>query len=192
MKKRFIEMPLAGELRWKQPHAGTRYHELRLNGALFATLRWKKMFGSLAVAEFYKDKYTFKRGGFLCPCITVRREDEYEDLAVLRFTGSFVKDAVMGLAGALEFKTGERFAFERLSRRKARWAFSDENGNLLVTIDRTIKGKPSGAVAVSREFIDAPYMNILVVMAWYALILDYEEREALAGVGLGPTGDGYF
>lgn len=189
MKKKFIEMPLAGDLRWRQPHAGVRYHELRLGRSLFATLRWKKMFGSLAVAEFCKERYTFKRVGFLHPSITVRREGEDEDLAVMRFDGSFVKNAVLGLTGVLEFRTRERFAFDSLGRLKARWAFSDENGNLMVTVDRKIKGKPSGAVTVSREFIDAPHLNILVSLAWYAVIMDYEEREALIGTGLGATSD---
>ncbi len=189
MKKKLIEMPLSGDLRWTQPHAGVRHHELRMDGALYATLRWKKMFGSLAVAEFCKERYTFKRGGFLRPCITVRREDEDEDLAIMRFCGSFVKNAVLGLTGSLEFKTGERFTFDSLNRLKARWAFSDENGDLMVTIDRKIKGKPSGGVTVSREFVDTPHLNILVGLAWYAVIMDYEEREALIGIGLGPTPD---
>jgi len=182
---KYIEKPLEGKLKWTQPHALTRYHELRLDGALFATLRWKKMFGSLAVAEFYEGSYTFKRAGFLRPYITIRREDAKRNLAIMRFiSGSIIRNAMLGLTGTLEFETGERFAFNRLSFWKPRWAFSDENGNLLATLDRKVKGKPSGMVTVNRDFIHMPYLHILVVVGWYAIILDYEEEEAAIGTGL--------
>lgn len=189
---KYIEKPLEGKLKWTQPHALTRYHELRLDGALYATLRWKKMFGSLAVAEFYEGRYTFKRGGFLRPYITVRNENAKLNLAIMRFTsGSIIRNTVLGLSGTLEFETGERFAFNRLSFWKSRWAFSDENGNLLATFDRKIKGKPTGIVTVNRDFIHMPYLHILVVAGWYAIILDYEEEEAASGIRLtGDTGPG--
>jgi hypothetical protein len=183
--KKFIERPLAGELKWIQPHALKRYHELRIDGALFATLRWKKMFGSLAVAEFHEGRYTFKRVGFFRPCITVRREDSAFNMAVLRFiSGSVIRNAVLGLSGTLEFESGEGFSFNRLSYWNSRWAFSDRDGNLIVTFDRTVKGKPRGTVTVNRDFADEPLLRILVVLGWYAIILDYEEKEAAIGTNL--------
>ena len=185
MKTKHIEKTLEGKLKWTQPHALTRFHELRLDGALFATLRWKKMFGSLAVAEYHEGNYTFKRAGFLRPYITIRREKANHNLAILRFiSGSIIRNAMLGLAGTLEFETGERFAFNRLSFWKSRWAFYDENGNLLVTLDRRVKGKPSGTVTVNRDFVHLPYLHILVVVGWYAIIMDYEEEEAAIGTGL--------
>lgn len=179
-----MDRPLEGSLKWTQPHALTRYHELRLDGRLFATLRWEKMFGSLAVAEFYEGSYTFKRAGFLRPYFTIRRRDAESNMAIMRFTsGSVIKNAIQGLSGTLEFETGERFTFNKLSFWKPKWAFSDENGDLLVTIDRKIKGKPSGTVTVNRDFVEMNYMRLLVVAGWYAIIMDYEEGEAAIGTG---------
>lgn len=183
--KKFIERPHAGNLKWTQPHALNRHHELRINGALFATLKWKKMFGSLAVAEFHDGRYTFKRVGFLRPCITVRCEGSAFNMAILRFvSGSVIRNAVLGLSGTLEFETGEWFSFNRLSYWKSRWAFSDREGGLIVTFDRKIKGKPSGTVTVNRDFVDEPLLRILVVLGWYAIILEYEEKEAAIGSDL--------
>ncbi len=181
---KYIGKPLEGTLKWTQPHALTRHHELRLNGALFAALRWKKMYGTLAVAEFHEGNYTFKREGFLRPYITIRRENAESNLAIMRFiSGSVIRNAMLGLSGTLEFETGERYAFNRLSYWKSRWAFTDENGNLLVTFDRKITAKPSGTVAVNRDFIHLPYLHILVSVGWYAIILDYEEEESAIGTG---------
>ena len=182
---KYIKEPSGQKLKWMQPNALIRYHELRSDGSLYATLKWKKMFGSLAVVECSEGRFTFKRAGFLRPYVTVRGEDSEGDLATMRFrSGSVMMNTAFGLSGALEFETGPRFAFNRLSFWKSRWAFADENGTPLATFDRKMKGKPTASVTINCDFRHIPYLHILLVLGWYVIILDYEEAEAAIGTGL--------
>lgn len=181
---KYTKEPSGEKLIWIQPKPMVRYHELRVDGAIYATLKWKRMFGSLATGECREDRYTFKRAGFLRPYITVRRENAQGDLAILRFrSGSIIVNSVIGLSGTLEFETGHRYSFNRLSFWKSRWAFSDENGDIVVTFDRNMRGKPKATVTIHRDFRRIQYLDILLILGWYAIILDYEEGEASAGTG---------
>lgn len=180
---KYIKDPNGRVVKWSQPNALTRYHELRSDGGLYATLKWKKMFGSLAVGECREGSYSFKRGGFLHPFVTVRRGDSDVNLAVMRFrSGSVLVNMALGPGGVLEFGTGERFEFNRLSFWKSRWAFTDESGNALVVVDRRIRGKPTGRVYIRCDSRDVPYIGVLLMLSWYVVILDYEEAEAAVGV----------
>ena len=146
------------------------------------------MFGSLALGACNEGRFTFKRAGFLRPFVTVRNEKSVGNLATLRFSsGSFIMNAALGPSGVLEFETGQRYAFNRLSFWKSRWAFVDENGNPLVTFDRKIRGKPSATVTILRDFRRIPYIHILLLLGWYAIILDYEEAEAAVGTPAGSS-----
>jgi len=101
----------------------------------------------------------------------------------MRFdSGSVIMNATFGLSGVLEFETGHRFAFNRLSFWKSRWAFVDENGIPLVTFERKMKGKPSANVTINCDFRQIRYIHILLLLGWYVIILDYEEAEAAMGL----------
>jgi len=185
---KYIREPSGHKLMWTQLNALIRYHELRSDGGLYATLKWKKMFGSLAIGECSEGRFTLKRGGFLRPFVTVRRENSGNDLATMRFrSGSVILNTVLGLSGALEFETGHRYAFNRLSFWKSKWAFTDENGLPLVTFDRKMKGKPTANVTINCDFRHIPYIHILLLLGWYVIILDYEEAEAATGTGMGAS-----
>ena len=186
-----LKEPKGEKLTWRQPNALVRYHELRSDGALRAILGWNMMYGSLATGECGEGRFTFKRGGFLRPYVTVRTEGSEGNLAVMRFdSSSVIRNAVIGLSGTAEFSTGHRFVFSRLSLRKSRWAFADEDGNVLVTFDRRIRGKPSGTVTVSEGGKRAPHIQTLVLLGWYVLMLDYAEAEAALGTGIQLANNG--
>jgi hypothetical protein len=181
----YIKGQIGQELNWTQPHALRRYHELRSDRGLYATLKWKRMFGSLAVAECSEGRYSFKRAGFLRPYVTVREENSESDLAIMKFrSGSVFMNTAFGLSGVLEFETGSRFTFNRLSFWKSRWAFADVNGVPVVTFERKMRGKPTGKVTIDCDSRREPYLHILLTVGWYVIILDYEEEEAAIGTGL--------
>src|SRR5262245_37270197 len=73
-----------GELFWRQPKAMQQEFELRAGPEewVVATLRWQKVFGTLALAETPEGRWTFKRSGFWRPHITVRVADTDHDSAV--------------------------------------------------------------------------------------------------------------
>lgn len=168
---------------WTRPRSVLRYHELRSDGGLYATIRWKNTFGSLAVGECREGKFTFKRGGFLRPYVTVRRDGYDSNLAVMKFaSGSAIVNAALGISGTLEFVTGHRYAFHRLSFWDSKWAFSDENGVPLVTFTRKTKGRPTAKVVINEAYGDIEYIHILLMIGWYVMMLDFEEEEASAGM----------
>jgi hypothetical protein len=178
-------------LRWTQPNALVRYHELRGVGGLYATLRWKKMFGSLAVGESNQAKFTFKRAGFLRPYITVRRERLVSDFATLRFaSGSQFVNSVTGPNGVLELESGERFAFVRTSIWNRVWAFVNPSRDPLVTFKKRSKVKPEAEVSIIGDPERIPHIDLLLMLGWYAIILDYEEAEAAVGTHPGMDSRG--
>ncbi len=181
---RYIIKPDGKILKWVQPKAMVRYHELRSDGALYATLKWKRMFGSLAVGETREWKFTFKRAGFLRPYVTARREGFGGDYATLRFaSGSIIVNSVFGPNGVMETESGEKYLFTRLSFWKSRWAFTDREGNLLVTFDKGSRGKPTSVVTINADLDLLPHIDLLLLIGWYVIILDYEETEANVGTG---------
>jgi len=180
---KYIRDPRGRKIVWTRPKPLIRYHELRSDGGLYATLKWKNTFGSLAVGECSEGRFTFKRAGFLRPYVTVRREGYDGNLATMRFSsGSVIMNAAFGVSGILEFETGHRFAFNRLSFWKSRWAFTDESGIPMVTFNRKMKGKPSADVVINEDFGDIDYIHILLILGWYVIMLDYEEAEATSGL----------
>jgi len=180
---KFAVSPRGKKVVWTRPKSLARYHELRSDGGLYATLKWKNTFGSLAVGECREGRFTLKRGGFLRPYVTVRREGYDSNLAVMRFSsGSVIANAAFGITGTLEFVTGHRYAFNRLSFWNSKWAFSDENGVPLVTFNRKMKGRPTAEVVINESYDDIEYIHILLIIGWYVIMLDYEEAEANSGL----------
>jgi hypothetical protein len=101
----------------------------------------------------------------------------------MRFrSDSIIMNAAFGPSGIVEFETGHRFAFNRLSFWKSRWAFTDENGNPVMTFSRKKSGKPTADVAINDDFVDNDHIHILLILGWYVIMLDYEEAEATSGL----------
>lgn len=169
----YIEDPIGKSLRWAQPHALMRYHELTSGGALVATLKWPNMYGSMAIGECSAGRFTFKRAGFLRPYVTARVEGTEMDKAVLRLR--------FRLSGSIEFQDGVRFSFNRPSFLRSKWSFTSESGSQVMSITKRGGGKPRGDLMIQGDMAWDSYPHILALIAWYAIILDYEEGEAAVG-----------
>ncbi len=175
---KYIMEPDGRTMAWTRPNVLRRYYELRSDGALYASLKWKKMFGSLAVGESRAAKFTFKRAGFLRPFVTVRREGSGGDFAVLKFSsGSIIMNTMFGPSGILKFESGEKFLFSKLSFWKSRWAFTDLDGNTIVTFDKRKTGRPSGTATMNSEIRSRINADLLLMLGWYVIVLDHEEEE---------------
>jgi hypothetical protein len=180
----YIKEPIGQTLNWTQPHAGIRYHELKSNGRLYATLKWKTAFGSLAVGECNEGRFTFERAGSPRPYVTVQKENSETNFAILRFTsGSMIFNAAFGLSGTLEFDALNKYAFHRLSLWKSMYIFTDRNGEPIVVFKKNRRRKPTGVVKVGRNFGHMRYLSTLLILGWYVLMFDYEEAEAAIGTG---------
>ena len=73
----------ATSLRFAPAKGFKRAYELQATNQSLGRIRWTNIFGSLAEADFGARRWTFKRGGFLRPRVTVREASSEEDVAVL-------------------------------------------------------------------------------------------------------------
>jgi hypothetical protein len=163
------------KLSWVQPRALERYHELRSDQDVYATLTWLKVFGSLAEAQTTEGKFTLKRGGFMRPYVTIRDVALDNDIAVLKI-GMFGH-------GTIEFSNGKRITV--ISKRfwSFEWEFIDENGQTLCSIRQRAKVMKYSADVSFFELVrkDHDLMTILL-LGWYTIILMSQEA-ATASAG---------
>jgi len=166
-------------LNWIQPKLMQRYHELAGGGKIFATLKWQKIFGSLAVGTTSENSYSFKRAGFLHPHIIIRRLDFEDDIATMRmgFSGN----------GTLEFTNGSSYSFRRLGFWRQYWQFIDPNGKLVCTLHRKATiGRYRGEAVIEKDAKKLKEIALLATLGWYVVVLLAEEAAA-AGVATGAS-----
>ncbi len=127
----------------------------------------------MAEGEFENCRYTFKRTGFLHPRVTIRRLGSEENLGLVRLT--------LGGNGTLEFTDGKRYSFHRLSFWTNRWGFSDEQGNLLLSMRiHTPFVRHDGEVVLEAGKGDQ-YTSIMILLGWYMIAQMAEEGEDRRG-----------
>jgi hypothetical protein len=159
------------ELTWTQPERFHRRFELRSDAEVIATLQWEKAFGSLAAAVTADGGWTFKRGGFLKPHVTVREEGKASNLAVFEpgWTGS----------GSLEHANGRRFRWKSANFWSTQWAWSLPDGAGLLTFKRlSVLMRAEGQLEVAPAAASIPEAALLACLGWYLLILQSEDAGA--------------
>lgn len=163
---------------WSQPKALQRHHVLKVDGSVLATLTWVKTFGSLAEAACSEGKYTLKRGGFLHPYVTIRKLPFENEVAKLQIA--------FGWNGLLEFNDGWKFTMQKLSFWKNHWGFIDMNGRLVCRIEQTSRGlRQSANVLLEKDAKREPRLPLILIVAWYAVILHNDEKGAAAAAAAG-------
>ncbi len=171
----------ANSLIWAQPKAMQRHHVLTSNGDVYATLTWVKSFGSLAEAVCSEGKFTLKRGGFLHPYVTVRKLPFENEVAKLQIA--------FGWNGLLEFNDGWKFTLQKLSFWKNHWGFTDMNNRLICRIEqRSRMLKQSADVTLEKDAKREPRLPLILIVAWYAVILHNEERGAAGAATAASAG----
>jgi hypothetical protein len=175
MPKKKKTQPGAPSLHWVPAKGLKRAYELHAADGTVGRIRWPKLFGSLAEAEYRGNRWTFKRGGFLRPHVTVRNESSGEDLAVL--------DLTWGGSGLLKMRDGARFRWERLGFWARRFAFTDEVGVELVAFEPTFGLlRRTGVVDIRPEAAKVPELGMLVTLGWYVIMLIADDEAASAAV----------
>lgn len=132
---------------------------------------WTKLFGSLAEAEYDGHHWTFKRGGFLRPHVTVRAQASDEDLAVL--------DLSWGGSGLLRMRSGARFRWDRIGFWGRRFAFTDEKGVELIGIEPKFGFvRRTATIDISAAAARMPELGLLVALGWYVIMLIIDDEAA--------------
>jgi len=157
-------------LNWTQPKATHQSFELRLHDQLYGTLVFPKSVGSLAEAETFDGKWTFKRVGFFSTKISVRNFGEENDIA------SF-KPNMMASSGVLEFADGKKFQWHAANFWETKFEFKDANGETVVTFRSGIEEpklkdwfKTQARVEIPEYKNNVPEISIMVLLGWYLII----------------------
>jgi hypothetical protein len=151
-------------LAWSHPGVLTRGYDLLAGDDVVATLRWEKIFGSLATAVTAEGSWTFKRGGFLSPRVTVRIAGAETDLASLkaRWCGD----------GTLEFADGRRYRWTHAGFWRTEWFFASESGDPLMRLTPKFALLGHAAdVKIEPAAASIPDLTLLLTLAWYLVVL---------------------
>jgi len=160
-----IDVP---SLKWEQPKWTQRLHRLVCGETVYATLEWPEAFRSMAVSNSREGRYTFKRGGFLHPFITVRRQEFEMELAKLSldWKGN----------GHLVFTNAQRFTFTRNGLARFDYEVTDHRGERLFSLKKEMSAiKHSGEVHITPAGMSHRDIALLVNIAWYLAVMVTED-----------------
>jgi len=68
-------------MEWTQPKASEKYFELRDQGLIIGSMRFRSSSGTLAVVQSDSRQWSFKRIGFTFPKVTLRNEGDEGNIA---------------------------------------------------------------------------------------------------------------
>lgn len=159
-------------LRWEQPKWTRRFHRLRSGELTYATLEWPQPFRSMAVSSSREGKFTFKRGGFLRPFITVRRQEfEMEQGRMnLDWKGN----------GELVLATVQRFNFSRTDMVRFDYDVSDHRGEMLFSLRKDLTSfVHSGEVHITPTGMACREIALLVTLCWYLAVMAADDAAAV-------------
>jgi hypothetical protein len=170
-----IDVPV---LRWEQPRWTQRFHRLISGEVTYATLEWPQAFRSLGLSRTREGNYTFKRGGFLHPFITVRRQEFEADLAKLSldWKGN----------GELVLTNAQRFKFVRSGLLRFDYEVQDQHGTPLFALRKEAAAfKHGGEVVLQPAGLSHREIGLLITLCWYLAVLASEDATAAAAAGAG-------
>lgn len=161
-------------LEWRQESAMERFYELKGGDTTYVTLRFQKIFGSLAEAESGSAKWTFKRAGFVSPRVGARLAGTEDDIAIYvpKWTGT---------SGEITLTSGEKLNFKSLGFWGRRWALESGSGELLIEF-----ANQGGLRAVAEMSVKEPArkrqdLAFLASFCWYILLLHMQDSAVVAG-----------
>lgn len=159
-----------GTLNWIQSGPSKREFELRGETGVFGSLKWKKRFGSLAIAVTNDGAWTLKRSGFLHPRVSARNAGSNKDLAVFKpgWTGM----------GTVEFQTGLKLSWVNKNFLHSEWTFMGPDGMDILRFQT--KPGPTKINVQVLVLSDLPELPLLVCLGMYLLILIHEESAAVS------------
>jgi len=165
---------LSGRLVWAPSPSSSRRFELRAGGEVAASLTFDKAVGSLATGRASAGTWTFKRAGFLQPCVTVRDIGSEYDLAVFRptWTGS----------GDVEFRSGTRVHWRPFGFWNSEWGFVRGDARLLTFLWLPETAELDVRVEFPPAALDLGEFPILLLLGWYLRVLAYQETAAAASL----------
>ena len=85
----------------------------------------------------------------------------------------------------LQLPDGKKYSFQKLSFWSYKWAFTDESGNVILTVGKQSAFKNVGEVSIEARGAEDRRLPLLVVLAWYMAVQIMEENTAAAASSAG-------
>jgi hypothetical protein len=177
--KRIAEF-VSRDLQWKQPSAMKREFDLVCGDETLATLQFRSMFGSLAVARAAEGSWSFKRVGFWAPRVTVRVADQEAEIAVFQ-------NNTWKAGGSLVMPDGRRF-HANSNFWQTSYEFKNESEESLVRFVR-VRGAfhLSSNVEITPAGGRLPELPWLVALGWYLVVKMVDDSSGAAAGGAGAA-----
>jgi hypothetical protein len=154
------------ELEWRQSER--RFHQLIFQEQEIASLQFEKRSGSLATGTQGKNRWTFKRTGFLAPRITVRAEGSEREIA--EYTPHWCGGGWVG------FDSGRRYQLRHTNFWGTEWAFEAPDGTAAISLSGCSGVfKQSGVIQVAPGVATLPETPVLALLIWYVRLLMNED-----------------
>lgn len=164
-------------LKWEQPKWTQRFHRLMSGEMTYATLEWPQAFRSMGLSSSREGHYTLKRGGFLHPHVTVRRQEFEAELAKLTLDWSG--------NGELVFTNGQHYKFSRSGSIRFDYEVMDQRGTVLFHLKKEWTAfKHSGEVLIAPAGLNHRDIALLITLCWYLAVMASEDAAA-AGASAG-------
>ena len=158
----------SSRLGWRQTHSLPRAFELRDGESVVASLRWQRVFRTLAIGDAPSGQFEFERAGFLRPRVRVRA----------RSGTPFVAEVPLSWCGGatVELPGGRTYRWSKTSFWRSEWMWSDGSGVLLVSIRPVFAGlRRGGEVRPTAAGRDCPDLAFLSLLGWYLLVLHQDD-----------------
>lgn len=156
------------EMEWSYPEPGEQAFVLRAHGERIGLLRFEKQPGARSVAEWDGQRWTFERHGLFHPSVTVRCEGSGEIVA------AFTPSPAGG--GGVAFSTGKHFGWAREHPWASTWCFRSKEHKSTVCVSQRAGPLTAGAkVTVCPNAATAPETPLLVLLAWYLRVVEFEK-----------------
>ena len=168
----------ARELTWRYPQTRNGPFELWADDASLGWLHADERPGAESLAELDGQTWTFQHSTAALPRVTVRRESSSDIFAeyVPRLTGG----------GVVSFASGARYCWNRWKIWSPTWCFRREGApkGLICLSQEAGPLRDGGKARIRGDAAALPEAPVLVLLAWYLRVLDFEELvEQIPGIG---------
>jgi hypothetical protein len=160
-------------LQWVQPSLLASVYELRAGDEAFATLRWERALGLLAVAQSAEGTWTFRRRRLPSLRVSAFQGDSAHEIA------TFQRKPSASEGGALDTASDRRFRWRPTSYWRAEWIWTDAAGAPLIRFKYQFSMLTTrGRIKIEPRAAQLPELSLLVLLGWYLMIVMSEDAMA--------------
>lgn len=168
MLKNIIDSQSAG-IKLIKPDVTKKFYQIASENDIFATIDLIHGQGSLARIEVPSGSYTIKRQGFFAPYVTLRKENDNQDVA----------NIFIDIYGRSFLNVeGTSCSFKPLALWKNHWGWVNDKNKCIVKFMLTSSGLVRGDLEFSKDFFYLQNLELLAALGAYLLLQLEDEVSA--------------